>query len=451
MRLASYLSPLLSQPGICAALVLAVLLQVQPASAADWLYTVRPGDKLWGLAERFTGNAERWREIAQYNELAEPTQLVPGTQLKLPLKWLIEEPAVARLVYVRGEVSVQRPDVASPIRVIAGTEFSIGAQLFTGAESYANVRFADGTILQVGPESEVVFDTLSAFRDTGMVDSRIRINRGSGASEVTPQQGPGSVYRISTPLGVAAVRGTEFRTRSADEASFVETVGGNVEFITAQGSEAVDRGYGLKADPQGFKVEELLAAPELTGRQPYGVHETLEWAGMRDATNYQVSVYTGPDLSQIVTSASVSDPKYALANLAPGSYAVGVRAVAASGLQGFEASQELTIDNRVPVPQNVLAAQPNGTKDLAISWQAVPGAVEYVVTATPRSGGEPVVRRTAGTELVLQELSPSVYRVVVQASNGEQVSELSEPVEHRIGGGGPWGIGGILLALVLAL
>ena len=52
----------------------------------------------------------------------------------------------------------------------------------TGSESYANIQFADGSVMRISPDSEVVFDTLSAYRDTGMVDSRVRISRGSGAS-----------------------------------------------------------------------------------------------------------------------------------------------------------------------------------------------------------------------------------------------------------------------------
>lgn len=324
-------------------LVVAALLQAPGALAADWLYTVRPGDKLWVLADKFCGTHARWRDLAAHNQLDQPTRLQVGSQIRFPLAWLIEEAAAVRVVYTRGDVTIESSGAAGSSgaqSATQGAQLGVGAKLVTGADSSANVQFADGSSLQIGPESEVVFDTLSAYRDTGMVDSRIRINRGSGSSAVKPQGGPGSVYRISTPLGVAAVRGTEFRTRSVGDASFVETIGGSVEFIAPTGSSAVERGYGLKADPQGITVEELLAAPQLAAPRTSGGNDTIEWTALAGATSYVVKIYTGPDLDEVLTTAAVTKLQYVLPT-PPGSYSVGVSGVAVSGLMGFETTQTL--------------------------------------------------------------------------------------------------------------
>jgi LysM repeat protein len=48
------------------------------------LYTVRPGDTLYRIAEQQLGNGARWTEIAQLNSLAE-ARLMIGQELKLPV------------------------------------------------------------------------------------------------------------------------------------------------------------------------------------------------------------------------------------------------------------------------------------------------------------------------------------------------------------------------------
>lgn len=43
------------------------------------------GETLSGLADRVLGKAEAWREIADLNEIEDPLDLVPGSQLLVPL------------------------------------------------------------------------------------------------------------------------------------------------------------------------------------------------------------------------------------------------------------------------------------------------------------------------------------------------------------------------------
>lgn len=458
-------------------LLLSQLFLAPSASAADWLYTVRPGDKLWTLAEKFCGTHTRWRDIASHNQLANPLSLRPGDQLRFPLEWLIEEPAVVRIVLVRGDVRVEHSG-ASNGRTLAssrsgtgagaieaaeadsgaaetigleGAELSVGAKIITGVESYANVVFADGSSMKIGPESEVLFDTLSAYRDTGMVDSRVRINRGSGASAVELQRGPGSVYRISTPLGVAAVRGTEFRTRATEETSFVETIGGAVDYIAAAGTSKVERGFGLKADASGVAVEQLLAAPLLAAPRTYGANESVSWQALTGAANYLVQIYSGSDLAEVLAQATVANDEFALASLESGTYVLGVRGVAASGLQGLEATQSLTIQNALPAPRTVRVKQVRREPSLLVSWEPVEGASNYSVVLTPLEGGVPLIDSTMATQLQFSNLDLAKYSVSVQASSSEIQGVVSEPAEARVRRPLNWGLGAVLLGIVIVL
>jgi len=460
-------------------LLLAQLFFAFPAVAADWLYTVRPEDKLWGLAEKFCGTHARWRDIAEYNQIANPTNLKPGSRIRIPLKWLIEEPAVVRVVYARGDVRIKHRSLVStataaattdgnstataenadeladsvvpPFTEIVGAELGIGSQVITGPQSYANVAFADGSTMQIGPDSEVQFDTLSAYRDTGMVDSRVRINRGSGASEVKPQEGPGSVYRIATPLGVAAVRGTEFRTRTVDGANFVETTGGAVDFMVASSTSNVASGFGLKADASGVAVEKLLEPPQLSAEQTYNVNDSFVWKSLVGAATYLVHIYNGPDLAEVSAQLSAPDAEIALASLGPGSYVLGVRGIATSGVQGLEAIQAITVQNILAAPANVTVKQIRRSPELKVSWDGVSGATDYRVVATPLGGGTPHVQTTAATQQQLTDLAPGIYRVSVQASSPDLAGEVSAVEEQRVRAPFNWGLGTVLAAIAVVL
>lgn len=419
------------------------------AAAADWLYTVRPGDKLWELSDKYCGQHTFWMDLAKHNGLSQPTRLIPGSTLRFPLEWLVEVPAAVNVIYTLGDTRYRSAGVDEERSLIRGNSLAIGDTLITGESSYATIRFADNSVMRIGPDSEVVFDTLSAYKDTGMVDSRVRITRGAGASEVKPQNGPGSVYRISTPLGVAAVRGTEFRTRADGDASFVETTGGAVEYISSTGTTDVTKGLGLKSSSDGVVVEELLAPPVFNAARPYGGHESVEWVGIAGAANYLVQIYSGPDLSEVLSGASVASPEFALASLTPGNYVFGVRGVAASGLQGFEATQALTIQSSLAAPANLRLRKLRRQPNLNVSWQAVDGAADYRVVATPSGGGSPIVETTEDTQLQLQGLTDDSYSVSVQARSGQVEGETT--VEETQPRRGFWGAGGVLLAIVLAL
>jgi nucleoid-associated protein YgaU len=48
-------------------------------------YTIRKRDSLAAIARRFLQDAERWREIAELNQLREPNRILPGMRIRLPV------------------------------------------------------------------------------------------------------------------------------------------------------------------------------------------------------------------------------------------------------------------------------------------------------------------------------------------------------------------------------
>ena len=412
------------------ALLVSCLMCAGPnAYGEDWLYTVRPGDKLWNLAERFCGTHQRWPDLARHNQLTVPERLQPGSQLRFPIEWLKNAPVSAEVSFVRGTVTTKTQAASTSQAARLGDQLNIGAQLQTAANSFASVRFADASELHLGPESEVLFDTLTGFGDTGMVDTRLRLTRGSSRSTVNERRGPGSVFRITTPLGVAAVRGTDFRTRVGSDVAFVEMADGRLGFAGVGGGQfALEDGEGLVADPTGVKVEELLPGPQFDSLGPtQATYQPLRWKTVAGAQAYAVEARSGARPTEVLARYRTQQTSVDLSGLAAGAYRFVLRAVSVSGLEGRETQADLSLIVQLPPPTG-LSSQPNRGQGLQLRWREEPAAEAYEVVLQHLVGGAVASEQLLAADqpsLRIKGLTPGKYAVRVRSLSGRERSELS--------------------------
>lgn len=316
-----------------------------PALAADWTYTVRPGDEIWNIASRYCGSASYAEKIIEFNKLDDERRIRPGDRLRIPIDWLVRQPATASVLSVRGTAHLLTPAV-EPAQV--GREIEMGHRLRTG-EGSAVVGFADGSSLRIDADSEVLFNVLTAYGDTGMVDTHLRFYRGRGTSKII-RRGDASSFRISSPTGTAAVRGTEFRVAVESERSLTETLEGSVGFIRDSEVE-IPAGFGLAASPSGDISEPLLPMPvwiSSSGRYPTG--SELRWQTLADASAYRVSVFQADDLLTPVRVATSANAALTLQALPPDAYRVSVRGISRNDLEGYESSLDIVLTGRSPEP-----------------------------------------------------------------------------------------------------
>ncbi len=432
------------------------------ANAADWIYTVRPDDRLWNLAEQYCGDYAKWRDLARYNQLSDPARLVVGSRLKFPIVWLLQGPVTARLVYRAGKVTLAAGNSSGERSPAVGAELNMGTTLRTGADSFATVQFADGSYLRVNPDSKILFDRMSAYGNTGMVDTRLRIIRGGVESKVEPQRGFGSIYRITTPLGVAAVRGTDFRARAGPALSYVETLSGGVRFDGGRSQiEDVESGFGLVASAQGNRVSALLEAPQFRnlssttaglGQLPMGAQ--VEWAAVAGATRYLVRLYEVQDGGGVVSRHLLATPSVALAAVAAGDYRIGVLGITEVGLQGIEQIAAVRVLDKLLPPAKLQARQVRRSQALAISWAPVAGAERYRVRLET-SSGDVIERESIKTKLQLSKLDYDNYSISVRAVSGGKVSEPTPSITQVLARPTRWqavvAITAALIAFVLVL
>ena len=338
-----------------ALLTTVLLLLTAAASAEDWIYTVRPGDNLWNLSETHLASMKYWKPLQRHNNITDPLKIPPGSRLKFPVAWLKHQPASAVVVQLQGMAHLVSAADGSSRPLAIDTPLHTGDTVRTGPDGNLNIRFADGSELLVLSNSEVIMDSLSAYGETGMVDTRVRLQGGRVDTRVIPGQGPGSRYHIITPAAVAAVRGTRFRV-SADTdkpVSRSEVIEGRVGITGAGAGQLVPAGFGTIAEagrpPQ--PPRKLLPAPDLSPLPAVLDRLPLQftWESVENAAAYRFQVATSDKFDRLLLD-DTSQQASATADLPDGDYMLRVRAIDRDRLEGLNAMRSFTVDARPEPP-----------------------------------------------------------------------------------------------------
>ena len=390
-------------------------------AAEEWAYTVRPGDEIWNIASRYCGSPAFAARIIEFNQLADERRLRPGTRLRIPVSWLVREPVTAKILNVRGEATLFTPG-AEAARV--GREIEMGYRLAT-ADGAAVVGFADGSSLVVAAETEVLFNVLTAFGDTGMVDTNLRFYRGRGTSRVV-RRNDASRFRISSPAGTAAVRGTEFRIAVEGDRSLTETLEGEVGFLRDV-ETSVPAGFGLAASPAELVREELLPAPVWqSGPGTYAPGAAVSWDALAGAQAYRASVYEATDTDAPVRSLVTDSTSLALVDLAAGEYVIALRGISSNDLEGFDATLAVALGTAPPGPTApaILTAG-----SVALTWSSTATGSPYEVRITRDAGGADLVAlESARTAELPADLDPGRYYWSVK----DATSSFSPPAQLTV-------------------
>lgn len=357
------------------------------AAEPEWIYVVRPGDTLIGICDRFLAHPEEWEKVRRLNNVAEPRVLQPGRKIAIPVSWLAQQPAPANVIAVRGQVSVRALAANAGTQAVVGAKVGPGAEISVSEGAQLVVEFADGSTLQVMERTLLQFDTLSVFGATGMVDTRVRLQRGRVETKVAPVRGPASRYQIMTPTAVGAVRGTTFRMNVAQSADVTrsEVFDGNVAVEGSGATVSVPAGFGTVVEqgkpPQPPRT--LLVAPDLSAlpKSVSTVAATFTWPPVADAAGYRVRLVPDSASGDPLREAVVDRAEVAYDDLRDGRYRLIVRAIDRDGLEGADATADFTVSARLAAPQ--LLAPPDGTKFRSeqpeFRWSAVSSAHSYRV------------------------------------------------------------------------
>lgn len=355
------------------------------AAESEWVYATRPGDTLWDISKKYLKSANYWSRLQEYNNVNVAKRLAPGTRLRAPLKWLKVSASPAIVFSSNGNVTYATADREKNAPLKPKQALNIGDKVITGNTGSALIQLADGSTLLVLRNSQVIFNTLSFFEQTGMVDTQLRLQKGRVETTVKPLRNKGSRFEITTPAAVAAVRGTQFRVGFEPGSKLMasEVVEGAVNVNAQNTGQDVASGFGTIAE-QGKTPQtpvKLLSAPELDKlkskirRLPY----TFNWSELKGAINYRVQIASAKSPGSVYIETLSSETQYTLTAIEDSDYNISVRGIDKNTLEGFNASHIFTVDTHFPAS---ILEQPVNNSTLSsppfvFSWSKVDRAINY--------------------------------------------------------------------------
>ncbi|MFA6091649.1 MAG: LysM peptidoglycan-binding domain-containing protein [Elusimicrobiota bacterium] len=120
--------------------------------------TVRPGDTLWSISQKYLKDPTQWDKILKHNRLpsSDPTVALPGMVLRVPKELIKEDLRSAELVHLVRKVLSRKKDKADWAEARLSMDLFHGDGLRTLSDSWARVRFYGGGLLSVDPDSMAI-------------------------------------------------------------------------------------------------------------------------------------------------------------------------------------------------------------------------------------------------------------------------------------------------------
>lgn len=421
------------------------------AKAADWQYTFRSGDTIWSVCAAYTDYKNCWRELSGYNGITELRNISIGEQLNIPIAWLKQSPVAATVLHASGQVL--KGEVGSQSPLSAADNLTIGSRVATRNGS-ATLQFADGSLLVMAENSEIVLDAVSAFKQTRSMSIQVSLPKG-GVKVSVPVRNPKTRFKVITPSAVAAVRGTSFRVNSINDNSTTrsEVLEGSIALSTDTDQSAVDAGYGALA-VEGEAIADpvkLLSPPlwNLSCTDPGYV----EWSALSKAEKYYlVLLEDDPNIEKTLATQTIEKTNFTFSGLEEKCYQVKVSAIDSLGFTGLESQRQMCYELQLDRPVIETAVWKNNK--LVLGWNKINYAQQYQLDVSRDEIFSELVLSQTLSHFELKErlkkLPHSVY-IRVRAESGEVTSEYSETVvvEHSSRKSWLYGLGAGILAFAL--
>lgn len=424
-------------------LILLLLLMGAPiAYAEDWSYRVRPGDTIWDLASEYLKPGIPWQRLQTHNRIANPYHVPPGSTIRFPVAWLHLQPARARVVAVRGEATVSGNGKTEAM-VTEGMELGIGSVLRTARDATLSLQFADGTRLLLQEASELRLDRMSRYGKSGMVDTRLRLQRGRITNSVTPARGASPSFIVDTPSASSAVRGTRFRVNAEEARTQTEVIEGSVAVSAESRNTLVERGHGaLVAAGQTAPIRAvpLLPPPDLSGIPAISnaARTQLKWPPLDRAHRYRVQASDTATFDTLLADLETGDAQASLPPLPNGQYHVRVRGIDAQGLEGRDAITRFTLEI-LPEAPFVLAPAAGSTVREAqpeFRWADVADVASYRFELADNAAFENLIvsSQEKSTSLRVPQALPAgdyYWRIASDATDGRK-GLFSDPIAFAL-------------------
>jgi hypothetical protein len=146
---------------------------------------------------------------------------------------LSAEPVKATVQSVKGDVKFAMPGSIFFKKLATGTTLSSGSIIKTGAASEAVISVTPGAAMRVDENTTVAISDMEFEKVDGKVVKRaanIQLSEGTLSSLLDSKNPEATDFRVKTPQGTAAARGTFYGVSVVDGQTFVKVEEGKVGF-----------------------------------------------------------------------------------------------------------------------------------------------------------------------------------------------------------------------------
>lgn len=394
-----------------------------PAGAAPGqppeVYTVRPGDSCWSIAERFYGSPRKYTLIHKHNKLGPlPHVLQEGQKIRLVG---VDAGPDAVLEWLKRDVKAKPANSVDWLRAWQDMNLWRLYRVTTGAASAARIQFEDSSNLRLREQALLVIygSTSSKARtDSVAADTQVKLEKGTLRGGLAALDAKHRL-NVTTPAGAVSVAATDAQIE-VDEAktSAVSVYDGEAD-VTAKGAKVVvpaDHGTYVELGKRPAKPRRLPPPPAWaeggvarTVLAPEGLQGTFEarWAAVAKAKRYRVELAEDERFQRILVDATVGAgiTRFRAERLDPGAYWARVAAIDDRRLEG-RASAPLRVQVARVATSRLLAPDGEGVLSaVGLLRLVVPGAaaagLEVAVDDGPFAAASvPVYLVTPGLHVV---------------------------------------------------
>jgi len=154
---------------------------------------------------------------------------------------------IVRLSFVDGTVNLQRPGVNEWAKAFINTPIQQGFELATGANSFAEAEFENGSTARLGQTASLQFTELSLGPDGNKIN-RLTLSQGYATFTVSPERG--DVYQVDTPQGSFTSDGKAIFRVDLDQSNVrLEVFKGHVRAQSQYGEGRIGGNHVLEVRP----------------------------------------------------------------------------------------------------------------------------------------------------------------------------------------------------------
>jgi hypothetical protein len=162
---------------------------------------------------------------------------VAGASLQLLTLSAFADPVIAKVTKTEGDVRIVAAGSTEAKAATEGMSVPLGSTIKTGKDGFAVLSLMPGADAVIVSDSEVTVSELD-FEKTGekTVSRKVKLSLASGTILGNLAKGDGvSDFKISSPMGVAAARGTQWAFNFGKGSGSLQVVNGVVQLTTPSG------------------------------------------------------------------------------------------------------------------------------------------------------------------------------------------------------------------------